>query len=294
MSLKSIYNRIVLHRWEIGVVGNSIEGLIRGDALFVKKIQFPVKSRWFADPFILDYNDEEIILLVEDYSDSDKKGKISKLVIDRKSLKLKDVKIILELDTHLSFPAIIRYEGRVFIYPENSDAGGLWLYEYDIDKDECKKVSQLSDEPLTDAVLTERFGRKQIFSTKEPNPNESFLGIYDWDETCGNYILKQEMCFQEKIARNAGDFFEFEGNLYRPAQECNQMYGHAISIQKIEEKDGAFQMKEVRRILPPKGAFGIHTFNTYKGLIVVDLKVFRHPWIAEPLFKLRNLFKNAR
>lgn len=291
MSLKELYKRILIHRWDLAFLESSVADIVGGKEFKVNHVKSPFHGRWYADPFILDYDDQEIVLLVEDYSDSDKKGKISKLVIDRKSLKLKDVKIILELDTHLSFPAIIRKEGRVFIYPENSDAGGLWLYEYDIDKDECKKVSQLSDEPLTDAVLTERFGRKQIFSTKEPNPNESILGIYDWDETCGNYILKQEVCFQEKIARNAGDFFEWNGNIYRAAQECNQMYGHAVSIQKIEENDGVFQMNEVRRILPPKGAFGIHTFNTYKGLTVVDLKVFRHPWIASPLFKLRNMFK---
>lgn len=292
--LKLLYNKLVHHRWDLGFIDSSIVDVLNGKGFKVNYVKYPFHGRWFADPFILDFDDEEIILLVEDFSDSDKKGKISKLVIDRKSLKLKDVKIILELDTHLSFPAIIRYEGRVFIYPENSDAGGLWLYEYDIDKDECKKVSQLSDEPLTDAVLTERFGRKQIFSTKEPDPNNNIIGVYEWDEINKKYSLKQEVCFQEKIARNAGDFFEWNRNIYRAAQECNQMYGHAISIQKIEEKDGIFQMKEVRRILPPKGAFGIHTFNTYKGLTVVDLKVFRHPWIAVPLFKLRNLFKNAR
>lgn len=292
--LKLLYNKLVHHRWDLGFIDSSIVDVLNGKGFKVNYVKYPFHGRWFADPFILDYNDEEIILLVEDYSDSDKKGKISKLVIDRKSLKLKDVKIILELDTHLSFPTIIRYEGRVFIYPENSDAGGLWLYEYDIEKDECKKVSQLSDEPLTDAVLTERFGRKHIFSTKEPDPNNNIIGVYEWDEINKKYSLKQEVCFQEKIARNAGDFFEWNRNIYRAAQECNQMYGHAISIQKIEEKDGIFQMKEVRRILPPKGAFGIHTFNTYKGLTVVDLKVFRHPWIAVPLFKLRNLFKNAR
>lgn len=289
--LKLLYNKLVHHRWDLGFIDSSIVDVLNGKGFKVNYVKYPFHGRWFADPFILDYNDEEIILLVEDYSDSDKKGKISKLVIDRKSLKLKDVKIILELDTHLSFPTIIRYEGRVFIYPENSDAGGLWLYEYDIEKDECKKVSQLSDEPLTDAVLTERFGRKHIFSTKEPDPNNNIIGVYEWDEINKKYSLKQEVCFQEKIARNAGDFFEWNRNIYRAAQECNQMYGHAISIQKIEEKDGIFQMKEVRRILPPKGAFGIHTFNTYKGLTVVDLKVFRHPWIAVPLFKLRNLFK---
>ena len=38
-------------------------------------------------------------------------------------------------------------------------------------------------------------------------------------------------------------------------------------------------------------AFSIHTFNTYGDLTVVELKVFRHPWIAKPLFWVRNLFK---
>lgn len=291
MSLKSIYNRIVLHRWEIGLVGDSIEGLIRGDALFVKKIQFPFNSRWFADPFILDYNDEEIILLVEDYSDSDKKGKISKLVIDRKSMKLKDVKIILELDTHLSFPAIIRKDGRVFIYPENSEAKTLNLYEYDLKTDQCVIVRQLSNKSMADAIITDYFGEKLLFSTMN---NGNVLDVYKYDEIKATFVCHSNVRFKENIARNGGDYFEVNGNLYRAAQECNYTYGHAISLQKIEEKDGVFQMKEVRRILPPKGAFGIHTFNTYKGLTVVDLKVFRHPWIAVPLFKLRNLFKNAR
>lgn len=127
-----------------------------------------------------------------------------------------------------------------------------------------------------------------------PDPNNNIIGIYDWDEKNKKYSLKQEVRLQEKITRNAGNFFEWNGNIYRAAQECNQMYGYAVSIQKIEEIDSIFQMKEVRHILPPKGAFGIHTFNTYKGLTVVDLKVFRHPWIASHLFKLRNLFKNAR
>lgn len=92
--IKSIYNKIVIHRWDLGFITNSMDSILSGEEPSVQRVKSQYRDRWFADPFILDYNDEEIILLVEDYSDSDKKGKISKLLIDRKSLKLKDVKII--------------------------------------------------------------------------------------------------------------------------------------------------------------------------------------------------------
>ncbi len=286
--LKAVYVQLILHRWDLAFIGTTIDGILQGDQLSIKCVKNPYKDRWFADPFILSYSEYEIVLLVEDYWDSDKLGRISKLIIDRKSFRVKDVKVVLELDSHLSFPAIIRSEGKIFIYPENSCAGGLWLYEYNPQTDECKKNQELSDQPLTDAIITNLFGKKQIISTKEPNPNKNVLDVYDWDDEKESFEHSESITFEENIARNAGDFFEYDGTIYRPAQECNQMYGHAVSLQKVEKTDNGYSFTEVRRIMPPKGAFGIHTFNTYNGLTVIDIKVFRHPWIAKPLFALRN------
>ena len=295
MSLKAIYNRIVLHRWDIGFVENSIDGILRGEDLKIKYVKYLFNGRWYADPFILDYNNERIVLLVEDYSDVDKKGKISKLVINRKTMELEDVKIILELDSHLSFPAILRTDEGIFIYPENSQGGGLWLYEYNKETDKCEKIRQISERPLTDAVLTSYFGENLIFSTEEPHPNQNRLGVYSLNDNA-QYDFPRYILFDENIARNAGDFFEFNGQLYRVAQECNSMYGHALSIQRIIKEGDSIKMEEVRRIMPPGlSRFGMHTFNVYKDLIVVDLKVLRYPWVAVPLFNLRNIFKkNAR
>lgn len=286
--IKLVYNKIVLHRWNLGIVENSIGEILRGDDLKIKYVKYPFKGRWYADPFILSYDDNEIVLLAEDYWDSDQLGRISKVVIDRKTTGIRDVEVILQLETHLSFPAIIRSEGKIFIYPENSCAGGLWLYEYNPQTDECKKIQELSDQPLTDAIITNLFGKKQIISTKEPNPNKNVLDVYDWDDEKESFVHSESITFEENIARNAGDFFEYDGTIYRPAQECNQMYGHAVSLQKVEKTENGYLFTEVRRIMPPKGAFGIHTFNTYNGLTVIDMKVFRHPWIAKPLFALRN------
>lgn len=286
--LSFLYNKLVIHRWELAFVSNSLSDLIKGENLLVQPVIIPYKDRWFADPFILSYDKNEIVLLVEDYWDSDCLGRISRLVVDRHRYEIKEVKDILQLDAHLSFPAIIRNDGKVYIYPENSRAGGLWLYEYNPQTDECTKIDRLSDKPLTDAIVTNLFGKKQIFSTKEPNPNKNVLDVYDWDDEKESFEHSESITFEENIARNAGDFFEYDGTIYRPAQECNHMYGHAVSLQKIEKTENGYSFTEVRRIMPPKGAFGIHTFNTYNGLTVIDMKVFRHPWIAKPLFALRN------
>lgn len=289
--LKKWYNDILIHRWELGFIENPIHEIIEGKELQIKYVKFPFEGRWYADPFILEYNDKEIVLLVEDFSDTDKKGKISRVIIDRKTMGLKGVKIILELDTHLSFPVIVRKGEKVFFYPENSEGHTLDLYEYDKKTDVCKKIRQLSNEVMADAVISDYFGEKFLFSTKN---NGNVLNVYRFDEEKKIFKHSTDVHFSENIARNGGDFFEVNGQLYRAAQECNYTYGHALSIQKIEHEGNTFKMKEVRRLLPPKYAIGIHTLNVYKDLIVIDLKVFRHPWIASPLFKIRNLFKHAR
>lgn len=295
MTIKNLYRKIVLHKWQIGFVEDSMNSIMRGELNNIKYVKHHYKNRWWADPFILDYNNEEIILLAEDFCDDDKKGKISRLTIDRTSMKLKSVKIILELNSHLSFPAILKRDNnKVLIYPENSAGKGLALYEYNPKTDECKELKILSKVKLADAIITEYFGKKQMFSTSGTNANGKVLEIYDYYDETNEFSLTSIINFQENIARNAGDFFEYDGNLYRFAQECNFTYGHALSIQRIEKRDDGYFAKEICRIFPPKGYgnIGIHTFNTYKSLKVIDVKTFRHPWIAVPLFKLRNFFKH--
>lgn len=294
MSLQKIYREIILHTWQIGFTEDPMESIVNGKLKNIRYVKHHYKNRWWADPFILDYNDQEVFLLAEDFCDEDKKGKISKLVIDRVTMELKSVKIILELDSHLSFPAILKRDGnKVLIYPENSGGKGLLLYEYDTVTDCCKEIKVLSKEKLTDAIITNYFGKQEIISTSGVNANGKILDIYDYDEQKDSFSLATTIEFQENIARNAGDLFDFNGHLYRFAQVCNHTYGEALSLQMISKKDDDYTATEVNRILPPKGwgNIGIHTFNTYRNLHVIDVKTFLHPWIAVPLFWLRNLFK---
>ena len=54
----------------------------------------------------------------------------------------------------------------------------------------------------------------------------------------------------------------------------NYIYGHALSLQKVIVNDTGFDFQEISRLTSnaKEGGDGIHTFNTYKGITVVDVK----------------------
>ena len=252
--------------------------------LQVKWLKHACKKSWFADPFILDVTDEEIHVLVEEFYKPIRRGRISRLVIDRETCEFKLSDVVLELPTHLSFPAIIRKDGSIYIYPENGESGELNVYQYHPETNECVKVKSLLQEAVADAVMAYVDGKKYLFCTKQPNPNGNVLTVYVKDES-GRFSAYGEYTFEENIARMAGDFFEYQGELYRPAQECNVQYGHAVSLQKVNYDNGRFAFEEVRRLCSVHSSLnvGMHTFNMYKGVIVTDALGFQNMWIRKIL-----------
>ena len=91
--------------------------------------------------------------------------------------------------------------------------------------------------------------------------------------------------FDENIARMAGDFIEYDGRLYRPTQECNVQYGHAVTLQEVKLVGDHMYFDEIRRMYSthPKLNVGMHTFNMYKGVIVTDALGFNNMWIRRIL-----------
>lgn len=274
-----------------------MEGIVNGEELRVQWPANPFHDRWFADPFVLSVNGNEVTLLVEDYRYKDSKGRISRIIVDMERNSIVSCKTILD-DGHYSFPAILRKDGKVYFYPEQSRQGKLELFEYCAETETCELVETLSDEPLTDAIIY----KGVIYSTRLPEPNGTTLKLFKWPSAVQDATSQRSSAFGgskqlhdfkalnleletlnppktyvfgECIARNAGDFFECGGKVYRPAQECNRWYGNALSIQLYE--NGEF--KEVRRI--PRW----HTLNSYQGVTVVDRKRFPFKWVYRLLRK---------
>ena len=166
----NIFKRLTSSSWEIGFVVDGLQGVFSDDPQYIW-VKNPYKGEcWFADPFILDVTDDIITLLVEEMSSELGKGRIAKLTINRRTMAIEKMDILLEEDTHLSFPNIWREGNDIYVYPENYEGGGLNLYKLVDNATRLEKVRQLSAEPLTDAVMTDVFGKRQIFSTKMPNP----------------------------------------------------------------------------------------------------------------------------
>ena len=281
-------------KYNIGFVDGCLKDIIEGSLpIKVNWLNHPYKDRWFADPFILDVTDNEIWALVEEWYDPIHRGRISKLVIDKQTYKLKDILVLLEIETHLSFPAIRRAQDGIYVYPENSVTGKLTEYKYIPEKEKLEISDIIANEPLTDAIQTDFFGENLLFSTRLPDANGKDLYIYRFDEETQAYREMSQYHYSENLSRSAGDFFKYGEKIYRPSQVCIKSYGDAVSIQEVHYSNGQFYEKEVRRIYSPHPDLdlGFHTFNTYKDIIVVDAVGYRHAKLCHLLRNLKHLVK---
>ena len=156
--IRDVYGRMIRSRWEIGFVQGGIDAVMSQKELRINWLKHNYKDRWFADPFILDVTESEIVVLVEEVRYHAPKGRIAELVVDRSTFELKERSIILEINTHLSFPAIWRKGNEVYVYPENWQSGELVLYEYEGRGENLKRVRQICNESLADAVMSECLG----------------------------------------------------------------------------------------------------------------------------------------
>ena len=149
------------------------------------------------------------------------------------------------------------------MFPETGKEGRWSCYRLNVDTNECVLERVMCDKPLVDAVIYEN----HVFATSFPDPNGKSLGVYELSED--GCQLERTVTFEENVAHNAGAFFKIGEKVYRPAQECNEWYGHALSIQEYQQ--GTFH--EVRRIP------GLHTLNVFQGVTVVDQKLFPRQWV---------------
>lgn len=288
MNIKQLKKTLKESSWKLGICLNGFDDLKNDNIHWVHNGIYEGK-KWFADPFILDYDSNAIELLVEEFDYKIHRGRIAHITIDRSNWTVVSCKIILDLPTHLSFPSIYRIDGKVYVCPENYSSGAHHLYAYNQEKGHLEFVKTIIRERLTDATIMQIHKDWYIFSTYAPTPNGNKLTIYKGDKFEGPYCINQEVVFDEQIARNAGQIFEYNGTLIRPAQESYTVYGHSMVFQEIEFIGGnQFKFNEVYRYLSthPRFNVGAHTFNIYNNIAVIDVKGYRFNLIGKILCQL--------
>ena len=280
-NLKQLAERVYRLEWNIALVENSLEGLFQGEQLNLRILKHSYTDRWFADPFILDVKDNKLFLLVEEWIRKENKSRITKLTINLEDFSLESTIPVLEMEKVLSFPAIYQKNGKVYIYPEMSENGVSKLFEYDTEHNRCISSEILSQRKVIDSVMTDLFGETLLFGTETPECNGKRLNVYR--KNIDGFELSDQIHFSENIARMAGNFFTYEGDIFRPAQDCNKTYGNGVVIQRCNLQNGKLRVNNVFRLYSTdeKYRFGFHTFNMYNGVIIGDALYFKHPWIRK-------------
>lgn len=273
--IQRIKEKLLHYSWELayGHFSESMlaSGLSDRNYTIIKN---PYKNKWFADPFIYKDSPKQLELFVEEFDYSVGRGRIGHLVISKQTNKIEKLSIILEKDTHLSFPVIYRIDGNVYVHPENSASGGSYIYRYDDGLDKLVEPVEVLDEAVTDAIINEKDGRFVMYATKMPVPNGKELLIYQAESFFGPYEYKKSILFDKAYARMAGMLItKGDGKTIRPAQDCDGGdYGQAVHFMEGEKVVSSWRSPTVRYA-------GLHTFNTLGNIFIIDLKRYDFPWL---------------
>lgn len=278
----SLKQKLAHYSWEIAygvfserIITNGLQGI----ELHV--VNNPYKNKWFADPFILEEDIDYIHFLVEEFDYAVGRGRIARIKVRKKDNKIIECSIILDIPTHLSFPAIYQIDDEVYVHPENSASRASYMYRYDRKSDKLVEPIMVVDEPIVDAIIRKDNYVYRMYATRVPDPNGCVLHEYVAKSFFGPYKHVSEDIFINNSARMAGNFMVLtNGQIVRPAQDCLRGYGNAVIMYVGHQ--------QICRVASNSYKYaGIHTFNVYNGSFVIDYKKYDYPI----LYKLTRILK---
>ncbi|MBI3494034.1 MAG: hypothetical protein HY047_19990, partial [Acidobacteria bacterium] len=283
-------------RWSVGLLPCRVE-----EVLHLGRLPTPTwlagqpADRFFADPFLLDVQGDEVRLLVEDYRYSSRAKGVSELRM-RMDGTLLDHRVLPGLPLHASYPFLLRDKGALFCLPEThrarrvsafvrDQASGSWKAHRDV----------MSGFPFVDSTLLEHDGKWWLFCTKQGDEDQSDLYVFHADAWIGPWAphVLNPVKSDTRSSRPAGACFRIGGAIYRPAQNCARRYGAGITINRLVYlSPNRFHEEPVLSLAPPPGIAwpdGVHTINSLGGVTVIDgLRVERRwgpaAW-ARPRYK---------
>lgn len=300
MDIKKLLRNSISNCWNLAFIEGGFDTVISKEGkIKLNWLKHNYKDRWFADPFLLSVDEELIIVLVEEFRYDHPIGRIAKLVIDRQTYKLLEMVILLDLPTHLSFPFIYRKGADVFIIPENSKSGASYIYKFNNQTNNLKRLSTVIDLPLTDATVYRYCDTDYLLSTNLPTPNGNEMIVYEWDmeKLEANIDKSHVIKYSSNYARNAGAVFNYNGLVIRPAQDCNTVYGggvifHTFSCDNNDDSD--FDI--LTTLYPNSFRYnqGLHTYNQLENLAVIDGRGYRMPFLGRIVHAVFSLYCSLR
>jgi len=246
------------------------------------KTLLPPKDRFWADPCAVKEGDRYYVFL-EEYLNQTGKGHISLIELDRKGVVNGPTKV-LERDYHLSYPFVFEWNDNYYMVPETAANRTVELYR----STNFPFAWQLEKVLMTgvrakDATLAEIGGKWWMFVSIAENSFPDELSLFSAASPLGPWTPHPRNPVKSDVrgSRPAGGLFEWNGDLYRPAQDSSGLYGYAISINRVTRLDQeAFREEQVSSIFPnwDKKLVGTHTISITGDLTVIDCLIKRAKW----------------
>ena len=247
-----------------------------------KKI-IPPKDRFYADPFIIEF-DNYYYIFIEELMYNTEKGHISVIKMDDQGNYDRPVKVI-DQKYHLSYPFIFQKEKQYYLIPDSKSNNTIELYK-------CKKfpyewefhMTLMKDVKAVDTTIYFYKNKYWLFTNIVENEgastwDELFLFYSDNLETTNwEPHLMNPIVSDVRRARSAGNIFLHNGKLIRPSQDCSKRYGYGIRLNEIKVLNEYEYVEDEIDFIDPgweSKVEAVHTINFKKNLTVIDANMKR-------------------
>ncbi len=235
--------------------------------------------RYLADPHGIWYQ-EKLYIFVEALDYRVKKGMIECFILD-KDLNTLEHFLVMEHESHLSYPFILEDQGEIYMIPESSRSGNTWIYKAtDFPKKWEKVCPVIPNIPMIDASFIYHDGLWWVFYALSGEENRAYkeLHIAYADTLLGPWKAHENnpVSVDISLSRPGGRPFIHEGKIHLPVQDCAARYGANINIMRIDtltpEEYSATKVTMIAPTFHPAYPDGLHSFSGCGAVTLIDCK----------------------
>lgn len=275
--------------WNIGIAGTAARALTGRTDIGTVDWAPTLTGHYAADPFGA-WESDTLHVFYEDYAHASGVASIAHRTWSA-SAGWGAPTVALDIGTHLSYPFLLRRPDGWLLMPESRASGALTIYRAATLAGPWEPTATVNVDPdVADATLLEHGGRWWLFAIRPDRLNpatELALWYADtpegpWTPHPANPVVVDVRC-----ARPAGPFFEADGQLIRPAQDCSTGYGDRLTLRRVVTlTPERYEEETVGTLQPERGGafpYGLHTLTEVGDRVLIDGK--RRVWDTAALIR---------
>jgi len=286
--------------YSIGIRRRSDKLLYEGNKA-VFKIMPINRHEWYADPLVFHYKMDDW-LFCEVFDRDCNKGRIGVAKLD--SDNPQKPRIVLDIDSHLSYPCVFQKDGEVYMIPETTTRRNIMLFRSISFPDKWEQVGEiLSGGEFADTTVFQDGKHTFLFTFEQYEGNGSITRIHVLDASQGFSSNLTEIAvgnddFSDQL-RGGGNFFYANGKLMRPSQDCEPYYGYGLNFMEVDSVFPVYKERLVKKVTPTdiRGDIkyeikGIHTYSLTNSYEVIDV-MFDDVVFSHQIKRLFNFVKRS-